>query len=162
MEHPVILLNIMVQNFLMSWFIAGYIFRLSPGIKHFQIGLFGGVLVYTTRGLIRILGLPIGINTFITLIMSIPIYKLIFKINNWREPALISVLGYMVVVFVEILTLGFTLDLFNVSLDMMLTQSSIHIKVLTIQNIWVLVFILLSRIGHVAIRKMKENKIEHQ
>lgn len=162
MEHPVILLNLIFQNFLMSWFVAGYIFRLSPSKKHIHIGLFGGILVYITRGIIRLLGLPIGINTLITLVLSIPIYKVIFKINNWREPAIISILGYMIIVFVEILTLGFTLGLFNANVDMMLTNASIHIKVLTIENFWVLLFLLLVRTGSRVISNLKGNASGHQ
>lgn len=157
MEHPIIFLNIIVQNFLMSWFIAGYIFRLAPIIKHVQVGLFAGVLVYITRGIIRLLGLPIGINTLITLVLSIPIYKRIFKTQNWREPALITVFGYIMIAFVEILTLGYSLDLFNATADMMLTQTSIHIKIVTIQNIWVVFFILLFRTGHLVVKRLKGN-----
>lgn len=162
MEHPAILINIIVQNFLMSWFIAGYIFRFSPSKKHLQFGLFGGLLVYITRGIIRILGLPVGINTFITLVLSIPIFKVIFKIKNWKEPALISVLGYMMILFIEILTLGFSLSLFNATPDFMLKNPSIHIKVIIIQNIWILLFILLVRITHQLIRKWKRIKGEHK
>lgn len=155
MEHPVISFNLIVQNLLMSWFIAGYIFRLSPGIKHIQVGLLGGILVYVVRGLIRILGLPIGVNTLITLVLSIPIYKFVFKIDNWKEPALISVLAYITVVFVEILTFGFSLSLFNVTPDEMLVNPSIHFKIGLIQNIWVLVFILMIRMANLIKRKWK-------
>ncbi len=143
MEHPIVIVNLIIQNYLMSWFMAGYIFRLSPGIKHLQFGLFGGLLVYATRSLVRLAGLPIGINTLITLILSIPIYKAIFKIKNWKEPSLISVLAYIMVLFIEILTSKFSLNLFHTTPDLVLSNPTLHFKLLALQNLWIFLFAIL-------------------
>lgn len=155
MEHPAILVNLILQNFLMSSFVAGYIFRFSFVKKHMLFGLCGGLMVYLVRGVIRLISAPIGINTLLTLVFSIPLYKTIFKIDNWKEPTLISVLTYIMVLFVETLTLGYSLSLFNTSPDAVLSTPSLHFKLSFLQNIWVLLFVVSSIICHKFVQKWK-------
>lgn len=147
MENPIILILYVFENLIVT-LLGGVIFNFSSQQninKFFVVALINGLILYVIRSLWVIFKLPMGLHTFVALIIYIFIFKQVFGFN-FLFSLLIGLIGFGSTILNEILFLPIVIKLTNINISEITTNVYLHLKLGLLNDISItaiLIFIYL-------------------
>lgn len=138
-ENPMILIGGFIESFIIA-LLGGLIFNVASLNQFTKFAVINSLCVYLSRALILgVFGLSLGVNTIISFLLAIVIFKYVFNIK-WLLSTLIAIISYFAIIASEILFAQNTLSILNTTLNKMLNNTIIHNEFILINAMPIFIF----------------------
>jgi hypothetical protein len=112
-----------------------------------------GVGVIVLRGMYNFFKVPFGTHTILLAILSIVLFKIIFKEFNWQKSIYTALIAFIIMLIVEAFAVLPIMKLFDLTVDKIETDKVLNMYIGVLSNLLLILIYIISVIRDLNIRQ---------